>query len=88
MLAWLAKSGLLAVVAPILEVFLKSLGATINANHAAKRAEQTAQDLGTARAHVEQGNATIAAQRAELEAQANAPRSVDEAIARLEEGSA
>ncbi len=88
MLAWLAKHGLLAVVAPILEVFLKSLGATFNANQAAKRAERTSQDLGAARAHVEQGNATIAAQQAELQAQADAPRSADDAIRRLEEGSA
>jgi hypothetical protein len=42
MLSFLAKSGLLAVVAPILEMFLKSLGATFNANQAAKRADRDA----------------------------------------------
>ncbi|HYD66157.1 hypothetical protein [Azospirillum sp.] len=84
MLAWLARSGLLAVLAPLLEVFLKSLGATLNASQAAKRAEQNAQDLGEAKAHVEQGNVTISSQKAQLEAQANAPRSVEDAIRKLE----
>lgn len=84
MMAWLAKSGLLAVLAPLLEVCLKSLGATVVASQAAKRAEQNAQDLGATKAHVEQGNATIASQQAQLEAQANAPRSVDDAIRKLE----
>lgn len=88
MLAWLAKSGLLAVVAPMLEVFLKSLGSTFNESQRAKRAEQTSRNLGRAEAQVDQGKDTIAAQQSELEAQANAPRTVDDAIARLEEGSA
>lgn len=88
MLAFLARSGLLAVIAPILEVFLKSLGATFVANQAAKRADQNAQDLGAARAGLEVNRGTIAAQQAELEAQANAPQSADDAIGRLEDGSA
>lgn len=84
-MAWRA---LLAAFAPVLEVLLRQLGATFNANQAAKRAEQTAQDLGEAKAKLDTANATIDAQQRELEAQANAPQTVDDALKRLEEGSA
>ncbi|MDA9511154.1 hypothetical protein XI09_42190 [Bradyrhizobium sp. CCBAU 11386] len=52
------------------------------------RDDQARQDLGRAQAEAEQGRGTIAAQQAELQAQADAPHSADEAIRRLEEGSA
>jgi hypothetical protein len=52
------------------------------------QASQALKDLGAAQAQVEQGNATIAAQQAELQAQADGPKTVDDAVRRLEEGSA
>jgi hypothetical protein len=52
------------------------------------RAQKADSDLATARARLAQAEAVIAAQQAELQAQAAAPRTVGDAIARLEEGSA
>jgi hypothetical protein len=52
------------------------------------RDDQALKDLGRAQAEAEQGRGTIAAQQAELQAQADAPRSADEAIRRLEDGTA
>lgn len=52
------------------------------------RVQQDHAQLATARARLDQAEAVIAAQQAELEAQAAAPRTVADAIARLEEGSA
>lgn len=71
-----------------LRAFFNAFGASLNDFLGRKRADQNAQDLGRAQAQVEQGKDTIAAQQAELEAQANAPQTVDDAIARLEDGSA
>lgn len=87
-MAWLLKSGLLAVIAPILEVFLKSIGATINDSQAAKRAEQNAEDLGRITAERDQEQRGREAAERELEALKNAPQTTDDAIARLDEGSA
>jgi hypothetical protein len=52
------------------------------------RAQRDNADLAATRARLAQAEAVIAAQQAELVAQAAAPRTVSEAIARLEEGSA
>jgi hypothetical protein len=76
------------ILAAILEAFFNAFGRSLNDFFSGKRADQNAQDLGHARAEVEQGNATIAAQQAELQAQADAPATADDAIRRLEEGSA
>ncbi|OKO83373.1 hypothetical protein AC629_22790 [Bradyrhizobium sp. NAS80.1] len=81
-------AAVLAAIAPLLEAFFNAFGASLNDFLARKRAEQAAQDLGAARATIDQQSRTIAAQGAELEAQADAPRSASDAIARLEEGSA
>lgn len=52
------------------------------------RMQQDNADLAAARARLDQAEAVIAAQQAELQAQAAAPRTAAAAIARLEEGSA
>ena len=71
-----------------LRAFFNAFGTSLNDFLGRKRADKNAQDLGRAQAQVEQGNATITVQQAELDAQANAPATVDDAITRLEEGSA
>ena len=45
-------------------------------------------ELAAARARLEQADAVISAQQAELAAQIAAPHTISEAVARLEEGSA
>lgn len=52
------------------------------------RAQRDNAELAATRARLAQAEAVIAAQQAELVAQAAAPRTVADAIARLEEGSA
>ncbi len=52
------------------------------------QAQRDNADLAATRAQLRQVEAVIAAQQAELAAQAAAPRTTPEAIARLEEGSA
>jgi len=52
------------------------------------RMQQDNADLAAARERLDQAEAVIAAQQAELQAQAAAPRTAAEATARLEEGSA
>ena len=52
------------------------------------QADKALRELGRAEAELDQANKTIEAQEAELEAQANAPRTEDDAIRRLEDGSA
>lgn len=52
------------------------------------RMQQNNADLAATRALLQQAEAVIAAQQAELRAQATAPRTISEAIVRLEEGSA
>ena len=71
-----------------LKAFFAAFGSSLNDFLGRKRAEQNSRDLGRAEAQVEHGKAAIEAQQRELEAQANAPRTVDDAIARLEDGSA
>ncbi|MGY3690182.1 hypothetical protein [Bradyrhizobium erythrophlei] len=81
-------AAVLTALQPLLEAFFNAFGSSLNDYLARQRADQNAKDLGAAQATVQQQNATIDAQQAELEAQANAPKSVDDAIKRLEEGSA
>ena len=71
-----------------LKAFFSAFGTSLNDFLGRKRAEQTSHDLGRAKAEVERGKDTIEAQQRELEAQADAPQTADEAIKRLEEGSA
>lgn len=77
-----------SIIAAILQAFFSAFGNSLNDFLDRRRADRNAQDLGRAQAEVEQGSATIDAQAAELQAQANAPRSVDEALKRFDEGSA
>lgn len=79
---------ILAILAPLLKPMLEAFGATLNAGARDRRAEQNARDLGRAEAQLDQSAGTIAAQQAELDALRNAPSTIDDAIARLEEGSA
>lgn len=53
-----------------------------------RRAQRDNAELAATRVRLGRAEAVIAAQQAELEAQAAAPRTVDDALARLEEGSA
>lgn len=76
------------LIGAILKAFFSAFGESLNDFFSRKRADQNAQSLGRAEAQVEQGNATIQVQQAELQAQADAPQTVDEALKRLEEGSA
>lgn len=78
----------LTFLQPLLEAFFNAFGRSVNDFLAQQQANQNAKDLGASQAKIEQQNATIDAQQAEIETQANAPRSVDDAVKRLEEGSA
>lgn len=84
---WLAKEGvglLLGALAKLLLGFYQGW----RDDQAIQRAEQTAQDLGRVSAERDQEQAGREAAQRELEALHNAPQSTDDAIARLEEGSA
>lgn len=78
--AWLAKEGAGLLLGALAKFALDAWNSY--------RGDQALRDLGRAEAQVEQGKGTIAAQQAELQAQADAPRSADDAIRRLEDGSA
>jgi len=52
------------------------------------QANKTQRDLATAQAQLSQATATISSQQAELQAQADAPKNADDAIKRLEDGTA
>ena len=77
---WLAKEGVALLLGALSKLALDAFNSW--------KADKTLRDLGRAEAELGQANSTIDAQAAELEAQANAPRTEDEAIRRLEEGSA
>jgi hypothetical protein len=81
-------SAWLAIFQPFLNAFFDAFGKSLTDYLGQQQADQNAKDLGAARAQVDQSNATIAAQQAELQAQADAPATVDDAVKRLEEGSA
>jgi hypothetical protein len=83
-----ALGSILAIFKPVIAAFFDSFGRSLNDFFDRKRAEQNAKDLGAAEARIEQQGTTIDAQQAELQAQADAPKSADDAIKRLEEGSA
>lgn len=79
---------ILSIFQPVIKAFFDSFGRSLNDFFDRQKAEQNARELGSAEAKIEQQNATIDAQQAELQAQADAPKSVDDAIKRFEEGSA
>jgi septal ring factor EnvC (AmiA/AmiB activator) len=81
-------AALLTLLKPVLEALFSAFGRSVTDWISASQANQNAKDLGSAEAKIEQQTATIDAQQAELQAQADSPKSVDEAINRLEEGSA
>ena len=81
-------AALAAFLKPIAEAFFSAFGTALNNYLAAQRADQNAKDLGAAEAKLDTANSTIAAQQAELQAQADAPKGVSDALKRLEEGSA
>lgn len=83
-----ALATILAILAPLLKPMLEAFGATLNARARDQRAEQNSKDLGAAEVKIETQRETIDAQRRELEAQADAPQTIDDAISRLDEGSA
>jgi hypothetical protein len=78
----------LTIFRPLLEAFFNAFGQSLNDFLSQKRADQNAKDLGAAQAQNEQAQVTITAQQSELQAQADAPANVSDAIKRLEEGSA
>lgn len=78
--AWLASEGASLV--------LGWLGAFLLDVWERYQARRDNVDLATARARLGQAEAVIAAQQAQLQAQAAAPRTAADAVARLEEGSA
>jgi hypothetical protein len=78
--AWFAKEGVGLLLGALAKFALDAWNSY--------RGDQALRELGRAQAEAEQGRATIAAQEAELQAQADAPRSSDDAIRRLEDGSA
>lgn len=78
--AWFAKEGVGLLLGALAKLALDAWNSY--------RGDQALRDLGRVEAEAEQGRATIAAQEAELQAQADAPQSADDAIRRLEEGSA
>jgi hypothetical protein len=79
---------LLRILSPLLGVVLNALGGQFNDFLSRKRAEQGQQDLGRVTAERDQAKATGGATQRELEASLNAPQSTDDAISRLEDGSA
>jgi len=78
--AWLVKDGAALLLGALAKLALDALNAW--------RADQAIRDLGAAQARNEQARATIDAQQRQLEAQANAPATTDDAIKRLEDGTA
>jgi hypothetical protein len=79
-MAWLADQGA--------GLLLGALGKLALDAWNSYQANQAQRDLATAQAQNQQAQATIAAQQSELQAQADAPQSTDDAIKRLEDGSA
>lgn len=79
---------ILTILRPLIEPFLNALGRTFNDYIAGERAAKNAQELGRKEAELGAAKGTIEAQGAELDALANAPKDTDEAIKRLEGGTA
>lgn len=78
----------LTIFQPLLTAVFNAFGRSLNDYFAQQRANQDAKDLGSAETKIEQQNVTIDAQQAEIEAQANAPQTISDAVKRLTEGSA
>lgn len=83
-----AMAALAALLKPIAEAFFSAFGEAVSDWLTARRAEQAQRELGRVTAERDQAVAANKVKDAELEAAAGAPKDVDEAIARLEEGSA
>jgi hypothetical protein len=78
--AWLATQGASLVLGALSKLALDAWNSY--------QANEANQDLATATTQLGQANATIDAQQAELQAQADAPKTSADAIQRLKEGSA
>lgn len=85
--AWLAKEGIGLLLGALGKLALGFYEGW-RADQAAKRAEQNAEALGRVSAERDQEQAGREATQRELEALRNAPQSADDAIARLEGGTA
>jgi hypothetical protein len=83
-----ALATILTLLQPLIEPLLNALGRTLTDYIAGARADKNAQELGRAEAQNKQSQATITAQQAELQAQADAPQDAEDAIKRLEDGTA
>lgn len=83
-----AGAALLKTLAPLLEMLFNAFGKSFNDYLSQKRSEQARQDLGRVTAERDQAIQGQVVTQAELDAAVNAPRTVDDAIRRLEEGSA
>lgn len=83
--AWAAIT---AALKPLAEAFLSTFSDWVNDWLRDQRAAQAQQDVGRVTAERDQAIAANKVKDAELDAAVNAPREVDDAIKRLEEGSA
>ncbi len=77
-----------AALLKVLEALFNAFGTSLNTWLEKQRTEQALKDLGRVTAERDQQTEAREATERELEAAQNAPQSVDDAIARLEEGSA
>jgi uncharacterized membrane protein len=78
--AWLASQGASLLLGALSRLLLDAWRSY--------RADVARRDLAAVRTQLAQAQTTIAAQQAQLQAQADAPRTAGDAIERLEEGSA
>lgn len=76
------------LLAPIAESFFSAFGEAVNDWLRDRRAAQAQHDIGRLEAQAEQSADVIASTRAQLDAAIAAPKSIDDAIARLEDGTA
>lgn len=72
----------------LLDSFLAAFGSAVTDWLGDLRAEQAQRDVGRLTSERDQAKAATSATQAELEAAVHAPQTVDDAIKRLEEGSA
>ncbi|UFS77235.1 hypothetical protein LPB73_07615 [Tardiphaga sp. 37S4] len=77
-----------AALLKVLEALFNAFGTSLNTWLEKQRNEQALKDLGRVTAERDQQTEAREATERELEAAQNAPQTVDDAIARLEEGSA
>lgn len=78
--SWLMKEGVGFILGALGKILLSAWND--------RKARQAIEDLGRVKAERDQSEAARQATQRELEASHNAPRSSDDAIARLEDGSA